>query len=143
MPITNFGGLLNFAEKIEQQDMAFYNSVATNPEMSDLSDLFKGFARDGKKNISHILRTRRENVTEMILEPIRDFYREPFVVEPCKDTDIDRAQILDHTQKLEARAIAYYKEGAAKIKALPEVAQALKLVGKKRIAHTKKLSDLV
>ena len=49
MPITNFGGLLNFAEEIEKQDMAFYSSVAANPEMSDLSDLFQGFAKDGKK----------------------------------------------------------------------------------------------
>jgi rubrerythrin len=142
MPITNFGGLLNFAEEIEKQDMAFYSSVAANPEMSDLSDLFQGFAKDGKKNIVHILRTRRENVTEMILEPIIDFFRKPFVLESRDDKQMDRSQILEYSQKMETRAIAYYTEGAIKIKALPEVSQALKLAGKKRIAHTKKLSSL-
>jgi hypothetical protein len=142
MPITSFGGLLNFAEKMEQQDMAFYLSVATNPEMKDLFDLFQEFAKDGKKNIAHILRTRRENVTEMILEPISDFFREPFVLEAGDDKNMGRAQILDYSQKMEARAIAYYTEGAVKIKALPEVSQALKVAGKKRIAHTKKLSSL-
>ena len=142
MPITNFGGLLNFAEEIEKRDMAFYSSVAANPEMSDLSDLFQGFAKDGKKNIVHILRTRRENVTEMILEPIIDFFRKPFVLESRDDKQMDRSQILEYSQKMETRAIAYYTEGAIKIKALPEVSQALKLAGKKRIAHTKKLSSL-
>jgi hypothetical protein len=110
--------------------------------MSDLSDLFQGFAKDGKKNIVHILRTRRENVTEMILEPIIDFFRKPFVLESRDDKQMDRSQILEYSQKMEARAIAYYTEGAIKIKALPEVSQALKLAGKKRIAHTKKLSSL-
>jgi len=142
MPITNFGGLLNFAEEMERQDMAFYVSVAANPKMRDLFDLFQEFAKDGKKNIDHILRTRRENVTEMILEPISDFFKAPFVLNACDDNNMDRVQILDHAQKLEARAIAYYTEGAVKIKALPEVSLALKMAGKKRIAHTKKLSGI-
>lgn len=142
MPITNFGGLLNFAEEIEKQDMAFYNSVADNQDMSDLCELFQRFAKDCKKNIAHILRTRRENVTEMILEPIRDFFRGPFVLEARNDKGMDRAQILDYSKKLEIRAIEYYTEGAVKIKALPEVAQALKLARKKRIAHTTKLSGI-
>ena len=142
MPITNFGGLLNFAEEIEKQDMTFYNSVADNQDVSDLCDLFQGFAKDCKKNIAIILRSRRENVTEMILEPIRDFFREPYVLEAGNDKGMDRAQILDYSKKLETRAIDYYTEGAVKIKALPEVAQALKLARKKRIAHFTKLSGI-
>ncbi len=142
MPITNFGGLLNFAEEMEKQDIAFYVSASANPEIHDLSDLFQAFAKDGKKNITHILRTRRENVTEMILEPISDFFKKPFVLETGDDKNMDRDQILDHAKKMEARAIAYYTQGALKIKALPEVSQALKLVGKKRTAHNNKLSSL-
>ena len=142
MPITNFGGLLNFAEAMEKQDMVFYESVADNPEMSNLCDMFQAFAKDGKKNMAHIQRTRRENVTEMILEPISDFFREPFVLEFGDDRKMSRAQIMDYVEKMEARAIAYYTEGVVKIKALPEVSLALKLAGKKRTAHTKKLSGL-
>jgi rubrerythrin len=142
MPIINFGGLLNFAEALEKQDMEFYLSIASNPEMSDLSDLFQGFAKDGKKNMVHIQRTRRENVTEMILEGIKDFFREPFVLDVKDGKEMGRDQILAYAEKMEARAIAYYTEGAVKIKALPEVSMALKLAGKKRIAHTKKLSSL-
>ena len=142
MPITNFGGLLNFAEEIEKQDMAFYESVAANPEMKAFCDMFQAFATDGKKNIAHIQRTRRENVTEMILEPISGFFRQPFVLEPGDDRKMDQAQILAYAQKMETRAIAYYTEGAVKIKALPEVSLALKVAGKKRIAHSQKLSGI-
>ncbi|OQY51490.1 MAG: hypothetical protein B6230_04680 [Desulfobacteraceae bacterium 4572_89] len=142
MPIINFGGLLNFAEAMEKQDMEFYLSAASNPEISDLSDLFQGFAKDGKKNITNIQRTRRENVTEMILEGIKDFFRKPFVLDTGDDKNMDRAQILAYAGKMETRALAYYTEGAVKIKALPEVAMALKQTGKKRTAHIKKLSSL-
>ena len=142
MPITNFGGLLNFAEEIEKQDMAFYVSAADNPEMSDLSEMFQGFAKNNKKNIAIILRTRRENVTEMILEPISNFFKKPFVLERADDKKMDRTQIMAYVNKMESRAIDYYTQGAVKIKALPEVSQALKMTGKKRIAHTKKLSSL-
>ncbi len=142
MPITNFGGLLNFAEEMEKQDMAFYESAAANQEISDLSEMFHEFAKDGKKNIAHILRTRRENITEMILEAISDFFRAPFVLEAGDDKNMDRAQILAYAQKMEARAIEYYTQGALKIKALPEVSQALKVAGKKRAAHARKLSSI-
>jgi len=142
MPIKNFGGLLNFAEAMEKQDMEFYLSAASNPEISDVSDVFQGFAKDGKKNITHIQRTRRENVTEMILEGITDFFRKPFVLDAGDDKNMDRSQILTYAEKMETRALAYYTEGAVKIKALPEVAMALKQAGKKRTAHMKKLSSL-
>lgn len=142
MPIKNFGSLLNFAEAMEKQDMEFYLSAASNPEISDLSDLFQGFARDGEKNITNIQRTRRENVTEMILEGITDFFRKPFVLDAGDHKNMDRAQVLAFAEKMETRALSYYMEGAAKIKALPEVAMALKQAGKKRTAHMKKLSSL-
>jgi len=142
MPITSFGGLLNFAEEMEKQDMTFYLSAAANPAISDLSDLFQGFAADGKKNMVHIQRTRRENITEMILEPIGNFFREPFVLKAEDGKTMERDQILAYVEKMENRAIGYYTEGAIKIKALPEVSLALKQAGKKRIAHTKKISSL-
>jgi rubrerythrin len=42
---------------------------------------------------------------------------------------------LATARRLEDRALRYYTEAAVKIKALPEVARALKLLGKKHNAH--------
>jgi rubrerythrin len=140
MPLVNFGSILNFAEELEGQDQAFYSSVATNPACSEHQDLFKQFAADAKKNIKHVQRTRRENVTEMILEPIKNFTRQPFC-EAYEGVDsMTAADALKTAHRLEQRAERYYIEAAAKIKALPEVARALKTLAKKRQTHLQKLA---
>ena len=142
MSLENFGSILNFAEELESQDQEFYNIVAANPSCGDYKALFEEFARDAGKNTKTVQRTRRENVTEMILEPIKDFKREPFC-EECQGADaLDAAGALEAANRLESRAQRYYAEAAVKIKALPEVARALKLLGKKRKGHLDKLAAL-
>ena len=142
MPLENFGSILNFAEELESQDEVFYSAVAANPACADHKALFEQFAADAKKNIKTIQRTRRENVTEMILEPIRDFTRAPYC-EECQGAEtMDASEALDSAKTLEKRAERYFTEAAQKIKALPEVARALKTIGKKHTAHLTKLADL-
>ena len=142
MPLENFGSILNFAEELENQDDEFYTAVANNPACADHKALFEQFAADAKKNIKTIQRTRRENVTEMILEPIRDFTRAPYC-EECQGAEkMDASEALSSAKTLEERAERYFTEAAQKIKALPEVARALKTIGKKHTAHLTKLADL-
>jgi hypothetical protein len=148
MPLVNFGAVMNFAEEIETSDLAYYEAAAGNPACEANKALFEQFAKDAKKNIQTAKRTRRENVTEMILEGIQNFTRAPFQldtdtiqsVEACHTCEL--GETLDTVKKLEDRAARYYEEAAVKMKALPEVARALKLMGKKRKAHMKKLEEL-
>jgi rubrerythrin len=142
MPLENFGSILNFAEEVESQDQEFYEAVAGNPACSDHKQMFEQFAADAQKNLKTVQRTRRENVTEMILEPIKDFVRAPYceVCQAAPDMTVEDA--LAAAGRLEDRAVRYYTEAAAKIKALPEVARALKLLGKKHNAHRDRLSAI-
>jgi rubrerythrin len=139
MPLTTFGSILNFAEEMEAQDVVFYEKAAGNPACAELKELFAEFAADAKKNQKTAQRTRRENVTEMILEPIHGFTRNPYC-EACEGAEtLSVGEALATARRLEDRAERYYTEAAAKIKALPEVARALKRLGKTRTAHIKKL----
>ena len=142
MPLENFGSILNFAEELESQDEAFYSASASNPACTEYRTLFEQFAVDAGKNIKTIQRTRRENVTEMILEPIKDFIRAPFCEECEGAATMDAVEVLSSAKTLEARAERYYTEASVKIKALPEVSRALKILGKKRTAHIGKLDEL-
>ena len=81
MPLENFGSILNFAEELEKQDQDFFAAAAGNPACSEYKDMFEQFAADAGKNVKTVQRTRRENVTEMILEPIRDLTRAPYCEE--------------------------------------------------------------
>ena len=142
MPLENFGSILNFAEELESQDQAFFAAVAANPACAEYKAIFAQLAADAKKNITVVQRTRRENVTEMILEPIKDFTRAPFC-EECQGADtMNAAEALVTARRLEERAERYYSQAAEKMKAQPEVARALKTIGKKRKAHRERLAAI-
>jgi len=142
MPLENFGSILNFAEELELQDLGFYKTLAENPACADHQHLFTELAAAIEKNVKAVQRTRRENVTEMILEPIKDFIRAPFCEECEGAGSMSASEALAAARRLEDRAIRYYTEAAAKIKAQPEVARALKTIGKKHAAHFARLQEL-
>ena len=142
MPLINFGSIMGFAEELEKQDEAFYTAAVANPAFAEHKDFFEQFLKDARKNIKTVQRVRRENVTEMILEKINDFTRAPYCeeVDPAEAKDI--SEILESARCLENRAVRYYTDAAAKLKALSEVSQALKTIGKKHTTHLKKLDTL-
>ena len=132
MPLQNFGSILNFAEEIESLDRQFYAAAAGNPACAGHKELFAALEAESARNSTTVQRIRRENVTEMILEPVTDFTRAPFC-EACEGAAVMAPdQVLATARKLESRAERYYGEAAGKLKALPEVSRALKSVEKIR-----------
>jgi len=142
MPLENFGSILNFAEELESQDQEFYEALAGNPACGDHKQLFEQFAADAQKNVKTVQRTRRENVTEMILEPIRDFVRDSYQLQVDIAASLDSAAMLTASAALENRAIRYYGDAAEKMRALPEVSRALKTLAKKRTQRLGQIENL-
>ena len=142
MPLASFGSILTFAEEMEIQDMTFYSQAINNPECSALKSMFEQFIKESKKNIVIIQRTRRENVTEMILEPIQDFSRASFCIDVIDGSAIDSAEAVESTIIMEYRSVDYYTNAAVKIKVLPEVSNVLKKLKKKHSARLKKMDDI-
>jgi hypothetical protein len=141
MPLQNFGSILNFAEELERQDQQFYAAVVDNPACAAYTQLFFELEADAARNIKAVQRIRRENVTEMILEPVPDFTRVSFC-EACEGAAVmSAAGALETATRLEARADRYYAEASEKIKTLTEVSRALKTIGKNRKAHIVKLMN--
>jgi hypothetical protein len=140
MPLQNFGSIMNFAEELERLDQRFYEAALTNPACSAHAQLFTELAAEAGKNVKTVQRLRRENVTEMILEPVQDFTRASFC-EDCADAAVlTAAEVLKAAKRLEGRAERYYIEAAGKIQALSEVSRALRTLGKIRKARAAKIS---
>ena len=139
MPLNNFGSILTFAEEMETRRQAFFESAARNPACAGMAEVYNQLAKDGRKHIQTLQRTRRENVTEMILEPIQDFYRAPYVLECADPADRSPQDTLADARRIEEIAETFYQTAAEKIRALPEVARALKTIGKKHSAHRRQL----
>jgi len=141
MPLNNFGSICNFAEAMENLILTFYESAAANPACADAADRYRQFAGDSRKHIQTLQRTRRENVTEMILEPIQDFHRAPYTLGYADPADRAPEDIQADARRIEETAEAFYQAAMEKIRALPEVARALKTIGKKHSAHCRQLAE--
>jgi rubrerythrin len=140
MPLQNFGSILNFAEELEQLDQRFYEAALTNPACAAYTQLFADLSAEAGKNVKTVQRLRRENVTEMILEPVQDFTRASFCEGCAEAAVLTAAEVLKAAQRLEARAERYYIEAAGKIQALSEVSRALRTLGKVRKTRAAKIA---
>ena len=134
MPLTTFGAVLSFAEEMESGDRDFYLALAENPDCAQHRELLLRLAGEAAQRVKTAQRIRRENVTEMILEPIRDFQREPFLAGFGDPGAMNAADAIEACRVLEDRAARYYREAADKIRALPEAARGLRQLGAKRSA---------
>jgi rubrerythrin len=142
MPLKNFGSILNFAAELEAADYNFYNIAANTPAGANHKTLLENLAQEKKKNEQLMLRTCRESVCEMILEPIVDFTRAPFVSDLGDAEKMSWDQLLSKALQLETRAHNFYIEAAEKIRALPEVSRALSRTATRRAADKQKLEEL-
>jgi rubrerythrin len=142
MQLNNFGSILSFAADMEAQDEAFFASAIKNSGCAAYKGVFEQILSDCQKNQKTLQRVRRENVTEMILEGISDFSSDSYEVEHGTPADKKPDDVLALAVSLENRAEQYYLDAAEKIKALSEVARALKMLAKKRTAHKTALAAL-
>lgn len=142
MELKNFGSILNFAIELEAADQVFYKTAATNPACAEHKALFEELAAQAKKNEQVMLRTRRENVTEMILEPISGFSSESFLTDREGAETMSPAQAVELARGLEDKAEGFYTQAAEKIEALREVSRALARTATRRAANKARLAAL-
>lgn len=132
MPLKGFGVILTFAETIETENKDFYLKGKSQLPEGEHKDFLDELIKEKEKQIKQVQRVRRENVAEMILEPVEDFTRDPFLIDVDKLEAAEPGKIMEAARKLEERNRSYYKEAAKKMKALPEVASALQQLEKKQ-----------
>ncbi len=129
MEITTFGAVVKFALDLEAKASSFYESasgVATDP---GLGKLLESLFHRGQKRIKTLLRVRRENVTEMILEPIAGLDSEVHNLVSAIPEGADDRIVRETAAALETKIHEFYMLAAAKIDFLSEAAYALELLG--------------
>jgi len=111
--LVTFGAVLKFALKIEKQALEFYYNNINN-------ELFKSLVPQYEIRIKKLKRIRRENTTEMILEPIHGFESSPFEIEGFIKTQLEE-RIENTGKEVEKIISVFYNEAAKKIVFLNEV----------------------
>lgn len=140
MPLNSFGAILSFAEALETKKKDFYHAAVKRVPDPEISALFESLAAESEKHIKLIQRTRRENVTEMILEAVNDFSSKPFAIDTHLSSRPDTLVLKAKTN--EGISLAFYSEASLKLAALSEVSRTLKQLAKKQTARLEKLNRL-
>ena len=141
MALTTFGAIMGLAAEITEQTEEIYKTLAQKAKDPTLREVLQVLSVEEGKSHSLMERTRRENVTEMILEPITGLRQEDYgidlkVVDPMEDPDLLRAALI-----LEEREKKFFNDVSIKVP-LPEVARNFRKMVQKKQENLTKLQSL-
>ena len=141
MALTTFGAIMKFAGEIASQNEEIYQDLIQKAKDQPLKVLLQELAGEEGKNRTLMERTRRENVTEMILEPITGLRQEEYEIQPKTSEPLADADILRVIVRYEERAKRFFQDASAKVP-LPEVARTFRKVVQKKDENLNKLQGL-
>jgi hypothetical protein len=135
MDLATFGAIMTFALELEKRAAVFYEEAARGSLQEPFSDL----AMMAHKRAKRIERTRREGITEMILEPIIGMNGKDYMVELVPDAD--EIELLDQAIRLVETSIHFYQDAAGKIpvKEVARTCQRMAQESEKQKAELQKL----
>ena len=141
MTLSTFGAIMGYAGDIVKQTEEAYRRLIPEAKNPALKQVLQDLAGEEKKNHSLMERTRRENVTEMILEPITGLHQEEYEVDLRGMAQKDDSDLVTVSLILEERARRFFSDASAKIP-LPEVARTFRRLCQKKEENVAKLRSL-
>ena len=141
MELGTFGAILTYALEFEDNVTAFFTEAAESAGQGEIGEVFAGLAKAGRKRLKALERTRRENVAEMILEPISDFQSEDYACEATVSSGDATTDLVTKALELEGTAVAYYTVASDKV-SVPEVARILKKMAEQHVRQQATLTSL-
>ena len=141
MELGTFGAIIKFALDIETKIGSFYQTASDLTKDVELGSIFADLVVRGQKRMKTLERVRRENVTEMILEPILEFDSDSYniVTEISADINDDNLRVL--STNIESTLLEFYTAAATKIDFLIEAAYAFELLAEKSEETIKRFTD--
>jgi len=141
MALSTFGAIMGFAAKMVGQTRDTYKALIEKAKNPALKEAFQDLAVDKGKNHSLMEKIRRENVTEMILEPITGLHEEDYEVDLKELQQKDDADLLRVALTLEEREKKFFQDASTKVP-LPEVARIFRKISRKMDENLEKLQGL-
>ena len=131
--LGTFGAIMGFALELEGQAAAFYEAAARGA----LALRFGELAAGARKRQKRLERTRRENVSEMILESITGLEAATYRLE--LDPRADQDSLCQQAIALEETAQRFYLDAGAKLP-LKDVTRIFKRLARENERHAAELA---
>ena len=131
MELGTFGAVMGFASQLVAQLREFCETACSLAADAELKAALRSLSAEAAKDGVAMEQARRENVTEMILEPIAGLSQERYQVTLTKLASGADAGILEMALRLLERDQRFFQESSSKLP-LPEVARTLRKVAQRR-----------
>jgi hypothetical protein len=142
MNLGTTGAILSFAIEREAKIGAFYGKYSSEISSSNLMEAFDLLKKEQQKRDRLLNRFRRENVTEMILEPIHDFESAPFELEITVQDSLDDFSLQANAIRIEESSHSFFLKASEKTTFLPEVSDEFKRLSHKAEKHISLLKSI-
>jgi len=120
--LTTFGAVLGFAMDTESQAEKFYEEAAKNPSCSEAKETLLTLSEQARRRGMILERTRRENVAEMILEPISGLNTNDYLTHIAPSERAGCVDVLTLCVELQRKTRRFYLDSSGRI-SLQEVAR--------------------
>jgi hypothetical protein len=141
MGLTTFGAIMGFAAEMAGKTEEIYKAMVQKAKDSTFRETLQVLSEEEGKNHSLMIKTRRENVTEMILEPVTGLQQEDYEIDLKVPEVTEDAGLLKAALMLEERQKKFFRDASSKVP-LPEVARIFRKVAQKKEENLAKLQGI-
>ncbi len=141
MTLTTFGAITGFAAEMADKAEEIFKTLASKAKAQGLVDVLQGLAEEETKSRALMIKTRRENVTEMILEPVAGLQQEDYEIDLRWPELTEDADFLKAALMVEERQRRFFRDVSSKVP-LPEVARIFRKVAQKKEENLTRLQSL-
>jgi hypothetical protein len=138
MSLSTFGAIMGFAAEVVGQTEAAYKTLVQKAKNPTLKETLQSLLNEAGKNHSLMEQTRRENVTEMILEPITGLNQENYRIDLNVTASAEDVDLLKMALRLEERERKFFNDASSKLP-LPEAARIFRKMAQKKEGNLERL----
>lgn len=110
--INSFGTLVRFAIGLEHHALAFTEACAERTDLASRADLLSRLQRDHRRRSRRLERLKREQLNEVVLEPISGMERDRYLPPALPTPDRDASQVIQDLAALEQNTARFYADSA-------------------------------
>ncbi|MHA1345873.1 MAG: hypothetical protein ACTSVO_03895 [Candidatus Heimdallarchaeaceae archaeon] len=121
MSLETLGATIKFALNQETILLEFFQSIHQKNKNKDLDEIIDKLAQLSTKNLKRLKRIRRENTTEMILEPIKGLEKSKFIFQQENINEIGELEVVNSLKNYLTKIILFYSVSAERISFIGEV----------------------
>ena len=137
MSLTTFGAIMAFSFEMVRYALDTYSAAVQKAKDPALKEMLETLLQETKKYLVLMEQIRRENITEMILEPIHGLQRADYEMDITLSDQTQDSGLVKTALSVEEKMRKFFYEASAKIH-IPEVENLfLKLVKQKERNLTK------